>query len=95
MSAIVLTEYQWINILNFLQKEARIYIGYKDACRLFIEAVLRMARSGAQWRLLPEKYGKRNSVYKRFIRWSDKGVRDALHQFCIREPDMESPDYAQ
>ena len=90
MSAIVLTEYQWINILNFLQKEARIYIGYKDACRLFIEAVLWIARSGAQWRLLPERYGKWNSVYRRFARWSIKNVWEDLHQFCIRDPDLES-----
>ncbi len=90
MSTVILTEYQWMNIPDFLEKTENIYIGCKGACRLFIEAVLRMARSGAQRRLLPEKYGKRNSVYKRFIRWSDKGVRDALHQFCVREPDMES-----
>lgn len=90
MSTVALTEYQWINILNFLKESEKIYIGCKDACRLFMEAVLWMARSGAQWRLLPEKYGKWNSIYKRFTRWSDKGIWKALHEFCVRDPDMES-----
>jgi transposase len=90
MSAIALTEYQWINILNFLEKNENVYIGRKDACRLFIEAVLWAARSGAQWRLLPEKYGKWNSVCKRFARRSDKGVWEALHEFCIKDPDLEN-----
>ena len=30
--------------------------------------------TGAQWNQLPEKYGKRNSVYRFHLRWSKKGV---------------------
>ena len=90
MSAIVLTEYQWRNISDFLYKEKGVYTGCGDACRLFIEAVLRIVRSGAQWRLLPERYGKWNSVYRRFARWSINDVWTRLYQFCIKYPDSES-----
>jgi len=37
-----------------------------------------MARSGAQWCLRPEDYGKWNSVFRRYRRWVETGVFDAL-----------------
>jgi transposase len=40
--------------------------------------MLWMARTGAQWRLLPDEYGKWNSVFRRYRRWVEMGVFDAL-----------------
>ena len=37
-----------------------------------------MARTGAQWRHLPDEYGKWNSVFRRYRRWVEMGVFDAL-----------------
>jgi putative transposase len=42
--------------------------------RLFMEAVLWMARAGTPWRNLPEFFGEWNSVFVRFSRRSKKGV---------------------
>jgi transposase len=42
--------------------------------RLFFNAVYYIAKSGAPWRDLPTEYGKWNSVFQRFNRWSKSGV---------------------
>ena len=46
----------------------------EDKCRKFIEAVVWMARSAAQWHLLPSECGNWNTVYCRVSHWSDKGI---------------------
>jgi transposase len=36
------------------------------------------SNTGAQWRHLPDEYGKWNSVFRRYRRWAVTGVFDAL-----------------
>ncbi|QBM75137.1 transposase [Sphingomonas sp. AAP5] len=44
----------------------------------YFEGMMWMARSGAQWRLLPDEYRKWNSVFRRYRRWVETLVFDAL-----------------
>ncbi len=57
--------------------------------RLFMEAVLWRARTGAPWRDLPPVFGNWNSVYQRFRRWAKTGVFERLFEILSGEPDFE------
>ncbi len=59
-----------------------------DDNRLFLEAVLWIARTGAPWRDLPERFGESNSVFQRFNRWAKKGVWQRVFE-ALQDPDLE------
>src|SRR5262249_21767261 len=56
--------------------------------RLFINAVLWIAKTGAPWRDLPERFGPWNSVGRRFDRWARKGVWPRVFE-ALQDPDLE------
>ncbi len=57
--------------------------------RLFVEAVLWIARTGAPWRDLPEEFGNWYTVYTRFWRWARKGVWERIFKMLSDDPDLE------
>ena len=63
MSNMQYSKEQWNKIFSFLIKEKHVYTCSESDCRRFLDAIQWMARSGAQWRLLPEKYGNWNTIY--------------------------------
>ena len=89
MSTVKLSNEHWSKILEYLRSCPDLYVGQEANCRRFIEAMVWVSRSGAQWRLLPDRYGNWNSVYKRFARWCDKGIWDRMLQHFVCDPDME------
>jgi len=56
--------------------------------RLFIDAVLYVARTGIPWRDLPERFGPWNSAWRRFDRWSRSGVWRRVFD-ALQDPDLE------
>jgi transposase len=49
-----------------------------------------MAKTGAQWRELPERFGNWNTIYRRFNEWSKKNIWAQLLEICIEDPDLEN-----
>ena len=92
MSSISIPSDQLEKILQFLRDCPDVYMGDAAERKRFIEGMLWMDRSGAQWSAaggLPAEYGNWNTVYKRFAWWCDRGVWERMHRHYSTEPDLE------
>ena len=56
--------------------------------RLFLNAVLWIARHGAAWRMLPTRLGKVDTLRKRCRRWAQADVWKRLLE-AVQEPDAD------
>lgn len=84
-----LTDETWDRLYDFLKNVKKIHTNDEQKTRNFVEAVLWIVRSGAQWRLLPEKYGDWNTVFHRFADWSEKGVWTRMFEHFSSDRDLE------
>lgn len=89
MKRTVLTDAQWAKMeplcLGTVTDRGRS--GKDD--RLFIEAVLWIARTGSPWRDLPASFGHWNSIYSRYSYWTRASVFQRLFEAASDDPDME------
>lgn len=69
----------WAEIYKYLTEYPKIHTGDEEKTHRFVEAVFWIARSGAQWRLLPEEYGE----------WARLGVWYKMLYYFADSPDME------
>lgn len=86
-----LTSAEWIRIKSLLPPEISGGRGRprKDN-RTMLNGMLWIARSGAQWRSLPDCYGPWESVYARFCKWRDNGTLEHIFRALSAEPDKEN-----
>ena len=56
--------------------------------RRFMEGVLWIVRTGAPWRDLPPSFSKWNTVFRRFRRWTGKGVFQRMFEELSSELDF-------
>lgn len=68
----------WASLHARLRAIPGIWKKNPEPLRRFIEAVVFILRTGVAWEDLPERFGKPNSVYRRFRRWSQQGIWDEL-----------------
>ncbi len=81
--------HEWEAIFTKLTRIKKIHTKKELALRRFIEGVWYIARSGCQWRLLPEYYGNWRAVHMRFKTWSNKGIWQQLFESMHTEANKE------
>ncbi len=86
-----LTDAQWAQIKDFLPGNPQDGKHGRHCMdnRRFLSAVMWIAKTGAQWRALPDEYGPWITSYQRFNRWSKKGIFQSIFNTLAASADTE------
>jgi len=88
MPRFCLTDAQWVKMEPFVLASPRSRAAPGSDGRLFLEAILWIARTGSPWRDLPPAFGKWNTVFKRFRDWVKADVFKRMFDAVSDDPDM-------
>lgn len=80
---------QWEKLEPFIPGGRKGKRGPRSNNRCFLNALLWIARSGGRWRDLPERFGKYQTVKRRYYRWIQRGILDAIFAALASDTDME------
>ena len=58
--------------------------------RIMFNAILWLAKSGAAWADIPERYGPYKTVYSRFCKWRDDGTLLSIFKALNKYADFEN-----
>jgi transposase len=85
-----LSDEEWDRIKDYIPSNKQKKQGRpaKDN-RLMMNAILWIARSGAPWRDLPERYGPWETVYTRFKNWDENHVFDDIFAMLSIDADYQ------
>ena len=85
-----LTDAQWDQIKDLLPGKDGDPGRSGDDNRRFVNAVIYVLKTGIPWEDLPPRYGKWNSVWRRFDRWCKKGVWEQICQeLMMSDPHLD------
>jgi transposase len=80
---------QWDVIKGLLPRREETVGATARDNRLFVEAVLYRYRAGIPWRDLPERFGDWKNAHRRFSRWAQSGVLEAVFAHLAGDADNE------
>jgi transposase len=83
-----ISDADWDRIQHLLPGQRGQHDGIAKDNRLFLDAVLYVARTGIPWEDLPPRFGNWNSQWRRFDRWANKGRWDPILA-ALRDPDLD------
>ena len=89
LDRLILSDEQWSRVSDHIIGAAHTRGSTGRDNRMFVEGVLWIVRTGAPWRDLPEVFGNWNSAFRRFSRWSAKGIWHRIFTAMADDPDFE------
>ena len=84
-----LTDAQWELVSNLIPRRRGRFALRGD--RNFVNAVVWIAKTGAPWRDLPERFGPWKTIFNRFSEWAKAGRWDSIFKaLAISDDDVGS-----
>jgi transposase len=82
---------QWERIKDMLPLERTGKVGRPcgTSNRNVLNGALWIGHTGAQWKELPPRYGKKSTVHERFKSWKDKGILENIFEELSKDCDMQ------
>lgn len=84
-----LTDAQWARLSPLMPGGCKGKRGPRTNNRRFMNAVVWMARSGSQWKYLPERYGRMGTVKQRYYDWVRRGIFQNIFNALNEDADFE------
>ena len=85
-----LRDNEWTKLKPYFEGEAKKKGRPRRDARELLNAILWIARSGAAWRDLPERYGAWQTAYKRFVQWQESGLLEKVFHELSTDADYET-----
>ena len=89
-----LTDAQWSKIEGLLPGKKSGPGRTAADNRTFVNACLYVLKTGVPWADLPERFGRHNSIWKRYDRWAAAGVWEKVGR-ALGDEDLALPEEAQ
>lgn len=85
-----ITDEEWVQLKQYFPGRQAGERGRprKDS-RQMLNGIVWIARSGAAWRDLPERYGPWQTVYKRFVQWQTSGLLEKIFHDLASDADLQ------
>jgi len=84
-----LNDEQWSRLAPLMPGGCKGKRGPRSNNRLFMDATLWMARSGARWRDLPKRFGRFGTVKQRYYDWVKRGIFLNIFNALNKDGDFE------
>lgn len=81
---------QWDKVKKYLPERKEKQMGRpRSDDRQMLNGILWIARTGASWRDMPERYGPYSTVYGRFAEWQESGLLERILNDLGLEADLQ------
>jgi len=84
-----LTEQEWESVKELLPPENTGRGRPSKPNRDMLNGIVWIAKSGAAWRDLPERFGAWQTVYERFTVWSNENVFEKIFDILCIDADLQ------